>query len=183
MSRKITPEERQILLDNPELVMFDPYSAFRTHRLSLGKALMLPVAAAALAFLWGYFFPEFINAHPHLFVGIACVGLVAACGCLPVIYLTADDRDFKRAKEEHYARQLRMLLPEDPECVIAAVQWTIPQKGEGVWILDGKEEMFGFASYVNYFMMEPESDLAVITDRGKFWAFVRRDAKTESFYH
>ena len=29
---------------------------------------------------------------------------------------------------------------------------------------------------------EPDMDLAVITDNEKFWAFVRRDPKTECFY-
>ena len=182
MSRKITPEERNILLDNPELVMFDPYDAIKVHICSLGKALILPALTGILVFLWGYLCPEYINAHPRIFVGIACAALVFASGALPLLYLAADDRDFKKAKEEHYARQLRMLLPEDLECMIARVQWVVVQKAEGGWILDGKEEMFGYCSYVNYFSIEPDSDLAVVTDHEKFWAFIRRDTKTECFY-
>ncbi|MBR7045193.1 MAG: hypothetical protein IKI23_05995 [Lachnospiraceae bacterium] len=38
MSVKLTPEERNILVENPDLVMFDPYSALKTHHISLGKA-------------------------------------------------------------------------------------------------------------------------------------------------
>ena len=38
MKRKITSEERSILLKNSELVMFDPYNALKTHRCSLGRA-------------------------------------------------------------------------------------------------------------------------------------------------
>ena len=48
--------------------------------------------------------------------------------------------------------------------------------------MDGKEEMFGFASYVNHFAIEPDTDLAIVTDGKKFWAFVKRDPKTESIY-
>ena len=182
MSRRVSPEERNILLDNPELVMFDPYSAFKTHSCSLGKALILPALTGAVFFLWGYLCPEFINAHPGIFAGTGCAALIIASGFLPIAYYILDDRAFKKAKEEHYARQLQMLLPEDLECMIARVQWVVPQKAEGGWIRDGKEEMFGYCSYVNYFSIEPDTDLAVVTDREKFWAFVRRDTKTESFY-
>ena len=182
MSRKITEEERNILLENPEQVMFNPYSAFKTHRFSVWKALILPAAVGVLVFLWGILFPEFTNAHPKLYAGIGCALLVLACGFLPVLYLFLDDRTFKKARAEHYAGQLKMLLPKELECRIAIVQWVIPQKGEGGWILDGKEEMFGFSSYVNAFEILPHTELAVITDGERFHAYVRRDAKTESFY-
>ena len=45
-----------------------------------------------------------------------------------------------------------------------------------------REEVFGYSSYVNVSKIEPDSDLAVITDGTAFWAFVRRDSKTESIY-
>lgn len=182
MTRKVTTEERNILLDHPELVMFDPYSALKSHRCSLGKALIFPVVTGVLVFLWGYFCPEYIDAHPRIFAGIGCAALALASGFLPVLYFVLDDRTFKKAKAEHYAKQLQMLLPKDLECMIAYVQWVVVEKAEGGWILDGKEEMFGFCSYVNYFRIEPHTDLAVITDRESFWAFIRRDSKTECFY-
>ena len=50
MKRKVTPEEREILLDNPELVMFEPYGAVKVHRASLGKALILPFITGAVFF-------------------------------------------------------------------------------------------------------------------------------------
>lgn len=101
---------------------------------------------------------------------------------MPVLYLVFDDRTFKKASDEHYAKQLRLLLPEDLEYRIAHIQWVIPEKAEGSWMIDGKEEMFGFASYVNHFAIEPDTDLAIVTDGKKFWAFVKRDPKTESIY-
>ena len=164
MSRRITPEERNILLNNPDLVMFDPYSALICHRCSLGKALILPAITGVLVFLWGILCPRFINAHPKLFAGIGCAA-------------------FKKARAEHYVKQLQLLLPNDLECKIARIQWVVVEKAEGGWILDGKEEMFGYCSYVNYFKIEPHADLAVITDSERFWAFIKRDTKTESFYH
>ena len=148
MSRKITSEERNILLENPELVMFNPYSALKTHYCSLGKALILPLFTALTFLLWSFLCPDYINSHPRLFAGAGCAALVI----------------------------------EDPECRIAHVQWIVYEKAEGGWILDGKEEMFGYASYVNCFRIEPDTDLAVISDGEKFWAFISRDVRTERFY-
>ena len=182
MARKLTQEERKILLDNPELVMFNPYRAFKTHRLSLGRALVFPVITGALFLLWGILCPAWINEHPNLFAGIGVAALIIASGAMPVLYLVFDDRTFKKASDEHYAKQLRLLLPEDLEYRIVHIQWVIPEKAEGSWMIDGKEEMFGFASYVNHFAIEPDTDLAIVTDGKKFWAFVKRDPKTESIY-
>ena len=182
MSRKITSEEKNILLENPELVMFNPYSALKTHYCSLGKALILPLFTALTFLLWGFLCPDYINSHPRLFAGAGCAALVIASGLIPVLYLVLDDRTFRKAREKHYAEQLRLLLPEDPECRIAHVQWIVYEKAEGGWILDGREEMFGYASYVNCFRIEPDTDLAVISDGEKFWAFIRRDVWTERFY-
>ena len=182
MERKITTEERNILLENPELVMFDPYSAFKTHRRSLGRALVLPVLLGVGLLLWGLLCPGFVHDHPRLFAGVGCAALIAAGGSLPVLYLVQDNRIFRKAKEEHYAKQLKLLLPKDLACRIVRVQWITPEKAEGGWIFDGREEMFGYASYVNCFKIEPDSDLAVIRGGEKFWAFVKRDSETESFY-
>ena len=182
MARKLTQEERKILLDNPELVMFDPYRAIKTHRLSLGRALVLPLITGALFLLLGILCPAWISGHPTLFAGIGVAALIIASGVIPVLYLFFDDRTFKRAGDENYAKQLRLLLPEDLECRTAHIQWVIAEKAEGGWMIDGKEEMFGFASYVNHFAIEPNTDLAIVTDGKKFWAFVKRDPKTESIY-
>ena len=182
MSRKITIEERNILLENPRLVMFDPYSAIKTHYCSLGKALILPAVTALVFFLWGFFCPDFINSHPGIFAGAGCAALIIASGFLPVLYYLLDDRTFRKAREEHYARQLKLLLPEDLKCRIAYVKWVTYEKAEGGWILDGREEMFGYASFVNSFRIEPDTDLAVISDDIKFLAFIKRDNVTESFY-
>lgn len=182
MSRQITAEERNVLLENPELVMFDPYRGFKPHRGSLGKALILPAVIGVLVFVWGYLCPDFIQSHPKLFAGIGCVALIVAVGSVPILYLVSDDRTFKKAKAERYAGQLKLLLPKDLECGIAHIQWVEVSNAEGGWVLGGKEEMFGFSSYVNQFKIEPDTDLAVIRGGDTFQAFVKRDTKTERFY-
>lgn len=182
MFRTITTEERKLLLENPELVMFDPYRGFRTHRASLIKALILPVVTGALILLWWFLYPEFTKTHPELFAGIGCVALIFVVGSVPMLYLVSENHALKKARRVHYAKQLALLLPIDLECIIARVQWVTEQKAEGEWIIDGKEEMFGFSSYVNCFRIDPNTDLAVIRGRNDFLAFIKQDTKTESFY-
>ena len=181
MKRKVTPQERQVLLDNPELVMFDPYKGFKVHRASVGTALILPAVTAVLIFLWGYFFPGFLNAHPDIFAAVSAVLLVIACGFLPLFYFFLDDRSFKKAKENHYAKQLKMLMPSNLECNVAMVDWVEIQKAEGGWIVDGKEEFFGYCGYVNYFRFEPGTSVAFVCGDG-FFAYIKRDPRTESIY-
>ena len=183
MKRKVTPEEREILLNNPELVMFEPYKAMKTHRASLGKSLILPGITAVIFFGFGFLFPDFINAHPTFFAVTGCILLVLSAGFLPILYFILDDRAYKNAQATHYGNYLKMLLPQDLECNTALITGVVYEKAEGSWIMDGKEEMFGFASYVNHFAIEPDTDLAIVTDGKKFWAFVKRDPKTECLYH
>ncbi|MBR4913815.1 MAG: hypothetical protein IKZ42_00890 [Clostridiales bacterium] len=181
MKRKVTPEEREILLNNPELVMFEPYRAFKTHRASLLTAVIPPFGAAGLMFMWAYFFPGFIDAHPTLFAAVSTTLLVVAAGFLPITYFILDDSTYKKARENHYAKYLKMLLPKELECNIAHINWVEVQKAEGGWTVDGKEEYFGYCGFVNYFKFEPETDVAFVSGE-KFFAYVKRDSRTESFY-
>ncbi|MBO4360740.1 MAG: hypothetical protein J5822_07670 [Eubacteriaceae bacterium] len=182
MPHRITSEERNILLENPGLVMFDPYSSFRTHRGSLFRALVLPALTAAALFVWARLSPGFVNAHPKAFAWIGCAALTVSAGAVPGLYILSDNRSFRRAKSEHYAAQLRMLLPEELECTVARVLWVIEEKAEGGWILEGKEDMFGYCPYVNRFGIAPDTDLTVIRGCDGFRAFVRRAPETECFY-
>ena len=74
-----------------------------------------------------------------------------------------------------------MLMPKDLDCNVARVTWVEVQKAEGGWIVDGKEEYFGYCSYVNYFKFEPETAVAFVTGEG-FFAYIKRDPKTECYY-
>ena len=181
MKRKVTPEERERLLDNPELVMFEPYGAFKVHRASLGKALIMPAVTGIAFFLWGFLCPDFINRHPNVFAVTGCLALVFASGFLPILYFILDDRAFKKAREQHYSKQLKMLLPADLECNVATIEYVTVEKAEGGWIIDGRKEPFCYNGCVNYFKFEPKTEVAIIYGE-KFYAYIKRDPKTESFY-
>lgn len=170
-----------MLLNNPELVMFYPYKGFKVHHVSLGKALILPAFVSVSMFLWGLLCPDFINAHPVIFSSVFCVSLIVACSFLPVLYLILDDRAYKKAIETHFAKYLEQLMPLELNLNIAHVQYVIYEKAEGGWIMDGKEEGFGYSGYVNTFRIEPGTDLVVIYG-DDFFAYVKRDPGTESLY-
>ncbi len=182
MARKITSEERRILLENPELVMFDPSPALNTHGHSLGKAVLLSAVTGIVFLLCGMLFPGLVHSHPVLFAGAGCTVLVLAIGAAAVRFLKPDDGMIRTAEADHYVRQLETLLPKEPELRIAHILQVTYEKAEGVWLMNGTEELFGYSSYVNVFRIEPDTDLAVITDGTSFWAFVRRDSRTESIY-
>lgn len=181
MAREVTQQERETLLKNPQLVMFDPYSAFR-HGVSLGKALIPPLITVLLLALWAVLYPGFVSSHPKLFAGLGCAALVIASGSLPVLYHIFDDLAYSRAKAGHFGEQLEKLMPQKLNCSLAHIDWVTVQKAEGGWVIDGRDEMFGYVSYVNCFPILPGTDLAVIRGRNGFTAFVKRDEKTESFY-
>ena len=182
MARKITSEERRILLENPELVMFDPSPALNTHGHSLGKAVLLLAVTGIVFLLCGMLFPGIMHSHPLLFAAVGCAVLLVGVGVSAVRFLKPDEGMIRTAEKAHYVRQLETLLPEEPELRIAHILQVTYEKAEGVWLMNGTEEPFGYSSYVNVFRIEPDTDLAVITDGTAFWAFVRRDSKTESIY-
>lgn len=182
MKRKVTAEEREILLEHPELVMFEPYKGMKTHRASLGKSLILPAATVLFFVAWVLLFPDFVNAHPTGFAATLCAMLILSCGFLPILYFILDDREYKKVKATHYKKYLKMLLPQELECNTALVKYVVVEKAEGGWIMDGKEGMFSYSSLVNYFRIEPNTELAVLFDGKGFFAYVKRDPCTESFY-
>ena len=112
MERQVTEEERKILLENPELVMFEPYRAVKIHRCSLGLALIPPAITSVLIFLFGIAFPKALESHPNLFAGSAVTLLTLACASIPVLFFYLDDRAYKKRREAHYKDQLTELLPK-----------------------------------------------------------------------
>ena len=182
MKRKVTPEEREILLNNPELVMFEPYKAMKTHRASLGKSLILPGITAVIFFAFGFLFPDFINAHPTFFAATGCILLVVSAGFLPILYYILDDRAYKKARETHYSSYLKMLLPSELECNTALITSVVYEKAEGSWIIDGEESFFGYCGLVNISRFEPQTEVAIVYDGKGFFAIVKRDPRTESFF-
>lgn len=182
MERVVTEAERQIMLDNPELVMFDPYKGWKPHRRSILFAFIPFIIAIVLIIVPALLFPGFVSSIEKIYVGVSMSLFFASIFAIPFVYVKLDDRDYKKNLESHYGRQLKALMPEKLRCNIVTIENITVEKAEGVWRSDGESVPFGFASYVNCFKMEPGMEMAVIYDSNGFEAYVKRDVRTASLY-
>lgn len=181
MTRNVTPEEREILLNNPELVMFDPFPGFRHHRRSVALAFLpfiIVVICEALLFI---LFGKQFDSYPMAYTVVMIIAFLASAGIIPVLYLIIDKRPYRRAEENHYADQLRVMMPDELTCRRVIVDYYEPSKGEGGYIDDGRLEYFALGSARSYFEIVPKSELVILLGKG-FWGFVKRDPKTGSLY-
>ncbi|MBR3341139.1 MAG: hypothetical protein IKG30_05925 [Clostridiales bacterium] len=182
MERAVNVTERQIILDNPELVMFNPYKGWKPHRRSVLYAFIPSVIAFALIIVPVLLFPGFVSSIEKVYVGVSMVIFFASIFAIPFVFVKLDDRDYNKNLVTHYGRQLKALLPGKLWCNIVTIENITVEKAEGVWIIEGESVPFGYASYVNCFRMEPGMEMAVVYDRNGFEAYIKRDVRTESFY-
>ena len=182
MERKVTPEERGILLNNPELVMFNPYDGFKLHKRSAAVAfapfIIVVICEVILMVVYGKQF----DGSPMAVTVVMLIAFLVSMAIAPVLYLKTDDRAYRKAEANHYAEQLKKLIPDELMCKRVLVDYILMSKGEGGYIENGQLVGFGFGSFRNDFEILPQSELAIIYGGEKFFAFVKRDPKTESFY-
>ena len=177
MKRKVTAEERRILLDNPELVMFSPKNI--SYGLAWIKLLTPSFIVMALWVLIILFFPDLTNSHPVLFPVLGVISILAAAASVPVYWYLG--LDTKRNTKIHYLKDLKKALPKDLMCNIATVNWVVYQKAECGLLIDGKEEYSGYFGCVNCFKLVPKTKVAIVYGKD-FFAFIKKDPRTESFY-
>jgi hypothetical protein len=108
--------------------------------------------------------------------------LVISFAFLPVHYWILDDHDYNEALETHYAQYLNNLMPDELECNTALVNYVTYEKCEGGWTVDGREEAFGYSRCVNIFKLMPQTRVAFVSNGKGFFAYIRRDPRTECFY-
>ena len=183
MERKVTAQERQILLDNPELVMFEPYRQ-TSYVWGWLKLLALPSIVIILFFTLGIVFWDFFESHQILFNCMCAIGtilLIAACTFLPVKWAIDAGSGYRKRLANHFAKELKKRLPRDLMCNIGTIQWVVYEKCEGGWTVDGKEDFISYVSFANCFKFTPQTDVAFVYGKN-FFAYIKRDPRTESFY-
>jgi hypothetical protein len=174
VARPITQEERQTLLENPELVMFTPQHAGLKPVVFL---LVIPVTTmillAAAILLWDPLL-AWVESAPTL----SCLTYVAICALIPWPFLFA-----KRRYDEAYGinRELRGLLNrEDLTVEVVRIVGVVLQRAEVYAEGDDGPFMFGIAFVRNPFVPEEGSSLALL-HAGKVCLAVRPDPRTSSF--
>lgn len=173
MARPITQEERGILLENPELVMFTPQHAGLKPVVFL---LVIPVTTMVVlagAILFWKPLLALVEAAPTL----TCLAYVAICAFSPWPCLYA-----KRRYDEAYGfdRELRGLLQqEDLTVEVVRITGVVLQRAEVYAEGDDGPFMFGIAFTRNPFIPEDGSRMAII-HTGEIGLAVRPDPKTSS---
>lgn len=178
--RKVTDEERKVILEHPELVMFNTRN---NNRDFAGSITMF--AIPALIAVFGPIplcFTSFAENHSGLIVILSLLWVILVIGVsVPVIMRYSNWRT-KKDNGEYNINILRKSLPKELVCNVVTIKYVVPQQCEGAYIEDGKEQLFGYSGYRNYIPLTAGSEVAVIRDNEGFFAFVKRDEVTESLY-
>ena len=172
--RPITQEERQILMDNPELVMFMPrHRGLEPVVFLLVIPVVTMVVLAAALYLTGLLFVV-VEAAPVL----SCLTYVAISTLMPWVCLRV-----KTWYDEAYGcdRELRRLLRQEGLVVeVVRITGFVPQQAEVYAEGDNGPFMFGIASTRNTFAPEVGTKIALIHTSSNALA-VRPDPRTSSF--
>jgi hypothetical protein len=182
MQRKLTAEERQILLENPELVMFAPKGT---------NYLKLWIVVEVFFFIVLIIGLVFRNTVPffntNLFIGITMTGIFAPGPVFVlVMFLTCNPESWgrpnKRQQKTHYLRELKKSLPRGSMINIVTIEGVVPQEGAIYFYVDGKNDSWGFTTYfANPFDLD-NGDKVVIAYGKNFRAFIKRAPQTEMLY-
>ena len=176
MKRLLTQEERRVLMQNPELVMFKPRHTGLDPVVFL---LVIPVATMALLagalYATGLLF-ILVEAAPML----SCLAYVTICVAMPFACLHA-----KTWYDEKYGcdRELRRLLrKEDLTVEVVRITGVEPTRAEVYAEAGDGPFVFGIASTRNTFVPEVGTRIALI-DAGALGLAVRPDPRTSSLTH
>ncbi len=173
MGRPITQEERQVLMDNTELVMFMPrHRGLEPVVFLLVIPVTTMVVLAGALYLTGTLFTV-VEAAPTL----SCLAYVAISTLMPWVCLR-----IKTWYDEAYGcdRELRALLRKEGLTVeVVRITGYVPERAEVYAEGDDGPFMFGIASTYNTFTPQKGTRVALI-HTGERGLAVRPDPKTGS---
>ncbi|MBR3384561.1 MAG: hypothetical protein IKG69_05060 [Atopobiaceae bacterium] len=173
MTRPLTEEERQVLMANPELVMFKPrHTGMHPTVFLLVIPVTTMVVVAAIVYFAGLV-DTLVEQSPVisclLYVGLCAVVVPWSCLRLKWWYDDAYGCD----------RELRRYLAGDVAVERVRITGFVPQRAEVYAEGDDGPFMFGIASTRNAFAPEEGTDVALLHAAGASMA-VRPDPRTQS---
>ena len=182
MQRILTAEERQILLENPELVMFAPKGTNYLKLWIVVEVFFFIVLIIGLVFRNTVSF--FIT---NLFIGITMTGILAPGPVLVlVMFLTSNPKSLgkpnKRQQKTRYLRELKMSMPKEPMINIVTIEGVVPHDGVVYFHVDGKKDSWVFTTYfANPFNLDSGTKIVIVYGKN-FQAFIKRAPQTEKLY-
>jgi len=178
--RKVTEEERKIIMEHPELVMFHAQNDKRDF-ISGITMIIIPALIAVFGPVT-FCFTSFAENHPKLIILLSLLWVIAVIIISVPLIIRYDEWQTKKDEGDHNINILRRRLPEEMVCNVVTIKYIVPQKCEGVYIEDGKEQYFGYFGYKNYIPLIPDTKVSIVRNDADFFAFVKRDEVTESLY-
>ena len=182
MQRILTAEERQILLENPELVMFAPKGTNYLKLWIIVEVFFFIVLIIGLVF---HNTVSFFNTN--LFIGITMTGIFAPVPVLVlVMFLTSNPKSLgkpnKRQQKTRYLRELKKSRPKEVMINIVTIEGVVPQEGAVYFYVDGKNNSWGLTTYeANPFNLDSGAKIVIVYGKG-FHAFIKRTQQTERLY-
>ena len=176
MARPITQEERRLLTEHPELVMFMP----RRQGLSPVTFLLVIPATTMVVLAEALFLTGAVHTLVATAPEFSALAFVAVCALMPWVCLRA-----KTWYDEAYGwrRELRALLRQEGLSVEGVrITGVVPQRAEVYAEGDDGPFMFGIASVRNAFVPQVGSSLALVRTGERDLA-VRPDPRTSTFMH
>lgn len=190
MATEFTQQQRQLLLDNPEMVMFKPTDGLTPYLKRPIFIAFLPLLFfAVLVPVLVFTFKDFFVAHAVLSSVFLCTCMLLAVILVPVVFVAHDERRWKREHGDFYRIPLSRLLPEKITgkiVTITRVDFKSQQDEQYAFLTcekDGEEIRYNYFAFVNRFELIPGQELLVVEGGEGFFAFVRRSTVTEGLYN
>ena len=137
----------------------------------IGIGMVVPLGFTSLA-----------DKHPMAFAIIANVIVILVAAVYIWLFTRIQDRKMKQDRETHYIKLLKKNMPQKLYCNVATVEAVVHEKAECWMTVDGQKLFFGYVGFKNLFWFVPGAEVALVTDHNGFFAFIKRDAVTESLY-
>lgn len=189
MSRELTQQERQLLLDNPQLIMFNPTKGVTVFIKRPILLAFLPFAIFAVVIpVLVFTFEDFFIAHDVLFSVVLCVGMLFTVIMIPVVFCLRDKRVWEKEHSDYYRIPLKRVLPvrlTGRVVTITHVDFKNQQDIQYALLTceeDGVEKKYNYFGFVNRFELIEGQELLVVSD-GEFFAFVQRGTLSEGLYN
>ena len=139
-TRIITKDERQVLLDHPELVMFRVKRELGINRIAifLIPGILSVLIPATLAF------SPLGRSHPTLVTVLSIALMILIIVVFVWLFQYFDKRWYEEEQKNYNIRLLKRTLPEELFCKIVTIKYVVEQQAEGAYIEDGEEKLFGY---------------------------------------
>ena len=189
MARTLTQEERQMLLDNPQLVMFKAQDGLSPLNKTPMRLAFLPITVMIVVLtILVFAYRDFFATHETLTDAVLTVGMLLSVITVPVVFVVFENRRWKSEHSDHFRIPLARVMPEEIQAKVVTITHVdyMNQQDMQYALLtcteDGIEKKYNYFAFVNRFELPVGHELLIVTGADGFFAFIRRSTDTERLY-